>query len=290
MYKRSILEFKVLDEYDNWLLRNFLRKYCQISAQLLIDLKKEHGAITVNDIHTIVTRHVNKGDIIKLTLPLDKSDVKPIDMPIDIVYEDEHLLIVNKPENMPVHPTSCGHTEDTLANAVSFYMEQKNETYKIRAINRLDKDTKGLVVITKNSFTAYQLAKNIKKTYLAVCEGEVVGKGTVNAKIDREEGRSIKRIVSSSGQSAVTHYTPIKYNNGHTLVKMELETGRTHQIRVHMSHIGHPLAGDDMYGGKMDIVKTQSLYCVDVSFIHPVTHEDMFIKINIDKNLEPFGF
>ncbi len=290
MYKRTKLNFEVPVEYDNRILKEFLRNYCNVSVQLMINLKKEHNGICVNGEHRTVIEKIKKNDKVTLTLPIDKNNIKAIKMPIDIKYEDEHLLIVNKPANMPVHPTSCGHFEDTLANAVSYYMREKNEMYTIRAINRLDKDTVGLVVITKNSYSAYTLGTNIEKTYLAVCQGKVQGSGTIDIGIKREEGRSIQRIADVNGQRAITHYKALEYNKGHTLVELKLETGRTHQIRVHMSHIGHPLAGDDMYGGDKSLIKHQALHCKEIKFIHPISKKSMHIIAPIPHEIKVWNF
>ena len=290
MYKRAIIKFIVPKEHNNIILKEFLRNYCNVSAKLLIDLKKEHNGICVNGEHKIVIDKVFTNDVITLTLPIDKNEIIPIKMPLDIKYEDEHLLIINKPYNMPVHPTSCGHFDDTLANAVTYYMKENNEMYAVRAINRLDKDTTGLVIIAKNSYSAYTLGTDIEKTYVAICEGEIIKSGTIDIGISREEGRTIQRVANSNGQKAVTHYNVLEYKNGYTLVELKLETGRTHQIRVHMSHIGYPLAGDDMYGGKRDVINHQALHCKEVKFNHPITKEKIIVKAQAPKEMQMFNF
>ena len=290
MCKRTKLTFAVPKICDNILLKDFLKNHCNISVQLLINLKKEFNGICVNGKHSTVIERVKKDDVVVLTLPIDTNEIKPVKMNLDIKYEDEHLLIINKPSNMPVHPTSCGHYDDTLANAVSYYMAENKEMYAVRAINRLDKDTTGLVVVAKNSYSAYTLGTNIEKTYIAVCQGEIKERGTIDIGIKREEGRSIQRIADTSGQQAITHYKPLEYKKGYTLVELQLETGRTHQIRVHMSHIGYPLAGDDMYNGKLDKISHQALHCKKLKFTHPVTKKAMHIVAEPPKEFDVFEF
>ena len=161
--------------------------------------------------------------------------------------EDDYLLILNKPPYMPVHP-SPGHDDGTLCNFVSFYQRQKGEDWSFRPINRLDKDTSGLVLGGKDAYTAFAL-KKVKKTYYAVCQGELFGDGVIDAPIRLKEGHGIQRETGLGGKPAVTHWRALAWGKGHTLLALTLETGRTHQIRVHLSSIGHPLAGDDFYGG-----------------------------------------
>lgn len=290
MLKRTKLFFTVPQEYDGALLKSYLRKHCGVSAQLMTDLKKEYTGICVNGFHRDVIDKIAVDDMVELTLPTDKNNIEPIKFPLDIIFEDEHIIVLNKPVNMPVHPTSCGHYNDTLANAVTYYMYQQNEKYAVRAINRLDRDTSGLVIIAKNSYSAYNLGTKAEKTYYAVCEGKIESHGTVDIGIKREEGRSIQRIASKQGQTAITHYMPIEYKNGHTLVKLKLETGRTHQIRVHMSYIGHPLAGDDMYGGSLTYIGRQALHCGRVVFCHPITKEKLDLTAKLPEDMQSFRF
>ena len=173
-------------------------------------------------------------------------------MDIPVLYEDEDILVVNKPADMPVHP-SIGNYTNTLANGIAAYLEAKGEICPFRCINRLDAGTTGLLIIAKNMFSAAVLysamkKRKIKRTYLAVASGEIRKPGTVDLPIGRVSDSVIERCIDQEhGERAVTHYEPLAYGNGCTLLKLQLETGRTHQIRVHMKAIGHPLAGDYLY-------------------------------------------
>lgn len=280
-----VLSFTVPTEYDNKEAKQFLKKYCNISARLLISLKQEEMGITRDNKLLRVIDNVFAGDVVKLKLPQDNNEIVPVKMPLDIAFEDEHILVINKPFLMPVHPTH-DHYTDTLANGVAYYMENKGEHHSFRALNRLDRDTTGLVLIAKHAYAANALSREVDKTYYAVCEGFITESGTVDLPISLKEGHIMKRQAGCGGAYAVTHYTPIKTVNNHTLVAVKLETGRTHQIRVHMSHIGHPLAGDDMYGGSLKYINRQALHCGDIRFSHPITHELIELSANLPFDME----
>lgn len=280
------LDFTVPREYSGAPLKAFLRRGCGMSARLLTLLKQTDHGILINGAPARTVDVVLVSDKITIHMPPESCTVPPVSLPLPVVYEDGHLLVLDKPAGMPVHPTSCGHTEDTLANAVSFYMMQKGEQYAFRPINRLDKDTTGLVLVAKEPFSAYQLANHVEKTYLAVCEGALSGSGTVDAPIKIKEGHTIEREVSHSGKKAVTHYTSLQTLAGHTLLRLRLETGRTHQIRVHMAYLGHPLAGDDMYGGSLDWIGRQALHCAQMCFTHPVTGAPLELSAPLPADME----
>ena len=261
------------------------------------------------------------GDIIKILLdyPEDNSNILPCKMNLDILFEDEHLLIVNKPSGIAVHP-SILHFEDTLSNGIKFYYEKKGLSKKIRPVNRLDLNTSGIVVFAKNEYIQECLIKQMqldvfRKEYIAlVCGNFKESSGTINAPIARKDNSIIERCVSSSGQEAITLYEVLKqpatiddfmkyrnsmvdfenplksnaanynsktsmqkntrdYSYDFSLVKCILKTGRTHQIRVHMSHIGHPLVGDSLYGNESKYISGQALHCFKIEFVHPVTNE-----------------
>ena len=233
------------------------------------------------------------GDRIELTLPADESDIEPVELPIEIVYEDETMLVLNKPPFMPVHPVH-EHQMDTLANAVMYYYRQKGEKCTFRAVNRLDKDTSGLVIAAKSGYAHTFLSSSVKKKYTALCEGILEGSGTVDAPIRIKEGHTIQREAGEGGVSAVTHYIALCSAFGHTLLSLSLETGRTHQIRVHMSSIGHPLFNDERYGGSeirkgtiytkyrqfiencFKVCPRQALHAKTLGFTHPRTGERVF--------------
>ncbi len=279
------LEFIVPKSCDNASLRTFLRKECGVSSRIISQLKREKDGILRDNKNIKTIEKVKSGDIIVLNLPYEENKITPVKGEIKILYEDEYIIIFDKQYGVPVHPTKV-HQIDTLANYFSYIQKQRNESYKFRAVNRLDKDTSGIVVVAKDRYTASYLFTNVNKKYYAVCEGIIDKAGTIDKPIALKEGHSIQRACSSSGQKSITHYKPILNNNNHTLLEIILETGRTHQIRVHFSSIGHPLAGDDMYGGSLEYIKRQALHCGEVSFIHPFTKEQIIISSEIPDDMK----
>ncbi len=280
----SKLEFIVPKECDGMKARTFLRKHCCVSARIITLLKREKNGILRDNKILKTVDTVNFNDTIILNLPEDNNDIIPIKGELKILYEDNYFIAVDKPSDMPVHPTKV-HQRDTLANILKYIQIQKGERYTFRAVNRLDKDTSGIVIIAKDKFSATVLMNTVKKTYLAVCEGVIAQSGTVDKPIRLLEGHTVQRVAALDGKPAVTHYLPLNNDGKHTLLVIELETGRTHQIRCHMSSIGHPLAGDDMYGGSLDFVNRQALHCNSVSLTHPITGEIIEIKSELPDEL-----
>ena len=273
-------EFIVDEQHDGKTLKTFLRQSCGISARSMTVIKYNGGTIKVDN--QLLRAHdiIHANDTVVITLPAEHNEITPVEGVFDILYEDDYLLIVNKPADMPVHTTKV-HQLDTLANIVSFYRKSRGEDYLFRALNRLDKDTSGCVVLAKDR-VAYSLVKpTVSKTYIAICEGIIEKDGVVDTPIALSPESKIKRSISESGAEAVTHYHPISYGNGHTMCKLWLETGRTHQIRCHMSSIGHPLAGDDLYGGSLRLIRRQALHCQTVCLEHPVTHKKIVLTTEI---------
>ncbi len=269
----TVLTFTVPEEFDSKPAKFFLRNYCHLSAGLLTTLKKTDMGILCNGILLRTIDKVYTNDTVRLTLPDDENHILPVQMPLNIRYEDSYIMVIDKPPHMPVHPTHA-HITDTLANGVAYYLQSKHEQSSFRALNRLDRDTTGLVLIAKDRYCAYNLATHFQKRYIAVCQGILTSSGTVNADISLLEGHTIQRTAGTgNGITAVTHYNPLYCQNEHTLVEFRLETGRTHQIRVHMAYLGYPLAGDDMYGGSLARIQRQALHCQQISFVHPVTHQ-----------------
>lgn len=264
--------------------KTFLRKHCELSARTLSKLKRTNLGISRNGELLKTTDILSAGDEVVLSMPDDVNEIKPVEGELDILFEDEYIMVVNKPTLMPVHPTKI-HQEDTLANIVSYYMQKRGEYYTFRAINRLDRDTSGCLLLAKDRYCAHALPSSVNKEYVAVCEGEIKCSGTVDRPIKVMEGRSIQRVVADDGSHSVTHYFPVMYKNGHTLTRFVLETGRTHQIRCHMSSIGHPLAGDDMYFGSLDYITRQALHCRKISFIHPITNENIEVTSSLPKDI-----
>lgn len=249
------LEYTVPPDWGGSTVKGFAKGYLGLSVRALAG-QKFPGGILVNGEESRVTRTLLAGDRLCLTLPEEPMSCPPEELPLDILYEDEDFLIVNKAPGMPVHP-SPGHDRDSLLNAVSFYLLSTGRSYRARPLYRLDKDTSGVLAMAKHRIAAGAVTE---KEYLAVCEGELAGAGTVNEPIGLKEGSKIVRACGY-GQPAVTHFWALGCAGGHTLVKLRLETGRTHQIRAHMAHMGRPLAGDDLYGGGREYIGRQALHC-----------------------------
>lgn len=270
-------------------IKSILKQKLNISAAVLTKLKQTPDGILLNGISVFATEIVNPGDIITITLSDESSpNIAASDIPLDIIYEDEDILAVNKPRNMPCHP-SQNHHDDTLANGVMHYYKEKGFTFRV--ITRLDKDTSGVVLIAKNKISAsilsdHMLNGKIYKEYLALCHGTPkVTKGIIDAPIARKEGSTIMRVVDPSGKRAVTEYEVIKSMENCSLIKVNPITGRTHQIRVHLSHIGCPIYGDDMYGSPIKNELTR-LHCRRISFNHPITKEKLIIEAPIPEDMK----
>lgn len=270
------IKFTVNDDYEKKTVKEFLRKKCDVSSSFLAQLKRVENGITRRGLHIRSVDILHSGDEVVIKLPDDKNNITPVNIPIKILYEDEHIIVFDKAPFMAVHPVH-GHIDDTLANAAAYYAGTCGEVWTFRAVNRLDRDTSGVLLAAKNAYAAAKIVKNVHKKYIAVCEGIIKDSGTVDMPIRLKEGHSIQREAGEGGVRAVTHYKPIRWGRGHTLLEFELETGRTHQIRVHMSYLGHPLAGDDMYGGSLEFIDRQALHCGEVNFVHPVSGENMTI-------------
>lgn len=289
-----VLEYEIPSEYDGANITTVLKQHFKISTNLIKDLKKYKEGIQVNGEHRRVVDFVAKGDILKITIRDTASEnIVPTDIPLDIVYEDEDVLVINKLPNMPTHP-SMGNYENSLANGVMYYYKSKGEERVFRAVNRLDKDTSGLMAVAKNSYIHARLGeeiqkKELKRKYMCIVCGDVEHDGTVDAPIRRADGSVINRIVAPDGQRAVTHYRVIKRYGEYTLLEMKLETGRTHQIRVHMAYIGHPLVGDWLYGTEdHNIAKRQMLHSCYLCFTHPITGQIMEFKDEMAEDMRAF--
>lgn len=265
------LTFTVPPECDGTTVGKFLRYKQGVSARLITKQKRVEMGITLNGEHIRTIDPVKAGDIVGLNIPDDARPAIPSQGTVTVAYEDEDVIILEKPVDMPVHPTH-GHYDDTLANALANYMAAQGKTVVFRPINRLDKDTTGLVVVCRHAHGANMLHGHMDKTYYAVCQGELEGEGTIDAPIRRRENAGIRREVGEGGQRSVTHWKALCCREGMTLLEIALETGRTHQIRTHFADVmGMPLAGDPMYGGTTERIGRQALHCGRVSFDHPVT-------------------
>ena len=208
----------------------------------------------------------------------DNSNIVPNNIKLDIVYEDDWLIVLNKPAGIAIHP-SLLHYDNSLSNGVRFYFDSINLKKKIRPVNRLDFNTSGLVVFAKCEYIQECLIKQMeshifKKEYLCIVEGKLSHlSGSINLPIARKDNSIIERVISPNGKNAITHYEVLKEFNNFSLVKCSLETGRTHQIRVHFSSIGHPLVGDTLYGHASNILDRQALHSYKLEFVHPITNK-----------------
>lgn len=270
--------YEVAIEDEGRTMKEFLRKKKKISRKLLVRLKKEKS-IFLNGEFTYLDRLIKAGDTITLIMPEEESEnVRPQNLPIDIVFEDEDVMVLNKPAGQCVHPSRL-HPDGTLANGVAYYWRQQGFKRKFRPVNRLDRDTSGLLIVAKNQFAHQQLAISqqkgqINRIYEAFVHGTVErNEGTISAPIARKMDSIMLREVRADGQEAITHYFVLERFKDVTYVRLKLETGRTHQIRAHMSYLGHPLLGDDLYGGSRTLIGRQALHARMLSFPHPRTGE-----------------
>lgn len=278
---KRILAYKITNDDAGIPINEFLKKK-GYSRKVIIQLKQTQDGIHRNGIWAYVTEFLNADDILTIRLIEEQTSesIVPVKQELSISYEDEDILIVNKPANMPIHP-SQNHYKDTLANALAFYFQERGKAFIYRCINRLDRDTSGLVLIAKHSLSSCILSECVRtrclqRTYLAVVEGMLPETGRIEAPIALKEGSSIERIVDfSNGSFAATNYERLNYRNGYSLAKIHLETGRTHQIRVHMNYIDHPLPGDYLYHPDYEVINRQALHSYALSFPHPITQAPM---------------
>lgn len=251
-----------------------------LSGRMLQKLTRMDG-IRLNGRRTMMAKKVGDGDQLEILLfPEEDYGVTPEKIPLVIPYEDEHLLVVDKPAGLAVHPTEPGQM-GTLANGLAFHYREKELKIKIRHIHRLDKETSGLLLVAKHALSHTLLdealrERRIKRLYLALVTGRLTEKkGRIDLPIGRDRHHATRRRVSQTGDRAITEYEVIREYPSGSLVQLELKTGRTHQIRVHLSHLGHPLLGDALYGGDAALIRRQALHAAHLSFIHPFTGQEL---------------
>ena len=276
------------NESRNDTLKQILLNDMGISLRLLYSLKKDKQ-IFVNKKFYKMHELVNIGDIIEINLPYEANEYDAEDMDIKLLYEDADLMVVEKEPFVVVHPTK-GHQSGTLANGLIKLFKDKSINSKIRFVNRLDRDTSGILIVAKNSYCHSILTKDdamheMEKKYYAIVSGNLEKEsGVIDLPIDKSED-GIRRMVSEKGQRAVTRYKVIDKLKQATLIEISLETGRTHQIRVHFSHIGHPLLGDELYGGDMSLLNRQALHCFELGFYSPRKSEIIYIKSELPHDM-----
>lgn len=289
-----LIRYIIEKQHEGITIEQFLRFRMGISRRVVVALKKPADGILLNGSHARTIDKIKEGDSLELRLPQPEKDIRPSDIEVETLYEDKDIIVYNKPSGMPCH-RSPSHYTDTLENVYAKNCERTGEITPFRPLNRLDKDTSGAIVCAKNQIAAGKLWKNVNKEYIAVAQGLVEkDHDIIDLPIDREQPMEMLRIVTPDGQRAVTEYRVLQRCAEYTLLSFLLHTGRTHQIRVHMSHIGHPLAGDGLYGGGSTYIERQALHCAQVSFNHPITGQSITVCADLQndmkKLLEKLGF
>ena len=276
------ITYKIKKEDAGLRVELFLRRR-GFSRQNLVEIKRMPQSIMVNGVHYYMRQQLAEGDTLEVRISeTDSSEKIPaVYHPLDIVYEDEDIMVINKPADMPIHP-SMNNYYNSLANALAYYFQEQGKPFIFRCSNRLDRDTSGLTIISKHlvsaSILAQQVAdREVHREYLAISRGSVTPKeGTIDVPLGRKDSSIIERTVDwENGERAVTHYKVVEEANGHSLISLKLETGRTHQIRIHMKHIGYPLVGDYLYNPDMEWIERQALHSYKMAFRHPITGELM---------------
>lgn len=288
-----MVNYQIEHAAEDTTVERYLRRR-GLSRHLLTALKASADGLTVNGAHARTIDRLHKGDL--LTLRVRETEISetiaPSPLPLSIVYEDEDLFVIDKPAGMAVHP-SQGNRENSLANALAYLYQARGEPFVFRAIGRLDKNTSGLLVLAKNPLsgcllTAQAGRRELRREYLAVCTGELPESGTIDAPIGRAEGSTLLREIRADGDRAVTHFTRLQYENGYSLARVRLETGRTHQIRVHFAYIGHPLPGDFLYNPDFSRVNRHALHAAYLTLRQPVTGEALSFAAPLPPDLAAF--
>lgn len=280
MYRR--IDYKIEKEYEGLRIELYLKRK-GYSHQNLVTIKHMPESILVNGKFTYMNQRLSAGDC--LTVQINETTcsekIPPVQLPLSIVYEDEDIIVINKAAGMPIHPSLNNYT-NSMANALAWYYKEQGKPFIFRCCNRLDRDTSGLTVVAKhlvsgNILSSMVSRREFHREYLAIVRGHVTPEsGTINAPLARKPGTIIERTVDwEQGESAITHYKMLDEKNGHSLISLRLETGRTHQIRIHMKHLGYPLIGDYLYNPDMEFITRQALHSHQIAFTHPITGAPM---------------
>lgn len=298
MMKERTITYSIGTEYNGKKIVDFLKDQ-GVSSKALIKLKSDVSNVCLNHEPGFINRILKENDMLTIYIREEESSKKivPVSLPFSIVYEDEDILVINKPANMPIHP-SLNNYENTLGNAVAYYFAQKQEPFIFRCINRLDRDTSGLTILAKHYFSAGLIyeqmeRRQIYRTYYAIVEdpeeNRLPMKGTIDLPIGRKPGSTIERMIDPcQGDPAITHYEVLSHRDGLSLLKLHLETGRTHQIRVHMLSQGHPLIGDFLYNPQDKHMARQALHAKTLRFQHPITKEWLEFDTPLPKDMANF--
>ncbi len=270
--------YKVAKEHEGMSVGAYLKNVHGVSAKSIKTLKLRPKGLTLNGEHIRAVDIIKEGDLVAINPKESCSEFQHSDIYVEILYEDEDVIVYNKPANMPCHPAR-NHHNDTVGNVFAKEMARRGIQSTFRCINRLDKDTSGTVAVAKTQHAAHMLQQALKKSYVGIIKGALPEtSGDIIGNIQRIDEMSIKRRVHPDGQFAKTHYEFVRSANGHSLYRFTLHTGRTHQIRVHMSSIGAPLAGDLMYGGDCGLIGRQALHCEELSFYAVRTKELVIVR------------
>lgn len=288
-----VIEYIIDSASDGLRVEQYLRRR-GYSAQNLAEIKRMPQSILVNNIHYYMRQPLTAGDHLMVRICETKSSEKipPVKLSLNIVYEDEDLIVINKPAGMPIHP-SLNHYTNSMANALAWYYHEQGKPFIFRCCNRLDRDTSGLTVVAKHLVSANILSDMVRRhkihrEYLAITRGLVTPKsGTIDAPLGRRPGTIIERTVDfEHGETAITHYRVVDEKNGHSLVSLCLETGRTHQIRIHMKYLGFPLIGDYLYNPDMENITRQALHSHRLIFTHPITGEKLKFHAPLPQDMQ----
>ena len=278
---KQIIEYKVSDSKT---ILQILKEDLSFSSRLITKIKNN---ILLNEQIVKTYDTTNVGDILRIDLSFEETSdniVPNSEIKLKILYEDEWMLIVDKPPFMPVHP-SINHYEDSLSNGVKAYFESIGLKKKIRPVNRLDKNTTGIVIFAKSEYIQENLT-DYEKYYLAIVHGKTEESGIIDKPIARKLPSIIERTVRDDGDQAITRYKTLEFKNNMSLVECKLETGRTHQIRVHMASIGHSIIGDDLYGVSSTLINRQALHAYKIKFVHPVSRKEMVIESELPDDMK----
>ncbi|KGX85439.1 RluA family pseudouridine synthase [Pontibacillus marinus] len=287
------MKWIIQEEQDGMLVRDYLMSVRAFSRSLVKTVKME-GQILLNEHLVTVRSYVAEGDQLEVRFPPEQRGrhLQPVHKPIEILYEDEEVIVLNKPAHLATIP-SIHNLEDTLANRLMAYYDEIGIQSTAHIITRLDRDTSGIVLVAKNRYIHSILGRSqenngIHRTYIAVVEGRLNEReGTIRYPIGRKPGSIIERMVDlEEGKTAVTHYQVLQCMAGRSLIQVRLETGRTHQVRVHFSYIGHPLLGDSLYGGMLGEIERQALHCCSISFVHPTSKEIVEIEAGSPEDMK----
>lgn len=291
------MQYIITSEQDGMTIRSFLQIYLKPSSKMLKYLKYRPDGICVNGEHRTVRYLLREGDRLDVAISdaEDSDRIAPVDLPIEILYEDDELIVPSKPAHMPTHP-SHDHYNDTVANALAFRFAQRNIPFVFRPINRLDRNTSGLLLVAKNKLSAGRLTRalssgEIHKQYIAVLDGEMTQtEGIIDACLHRTAKSIIVREVCApdapDADAARTEFSVLAVENGHTLVKAQPITGRTHQLRVHFASLGHPITGDDLYGTVTPYIDRHALHALELEFPHPSDRRKMTVTAPIAKDMK----